>query len=130
MPILSSERIVAVNACECRMDIAEMSLRRLRKAIHNNQVFFPSPTPKFEREPRAEMQWRVVDLYFVRSWSCERLAERYGVTRAWIGLLLAAWVQRAIASGYLGKIPAAEAAAGEPGEVTVTIAGASYDPPQ
>jgi hypothetical protein len=83
-----------------------MSLRRLRKAVQNNQVSFPSPVPVFVCHARPDIQWRMVALYFVRNWSCSDLGERYGVGRARAGQILSNWVQRAIVLGYLQEIPA------------------------
>lgn len=87
------------------MDIAQMTLRRLRRAIQNNQVSFPSPVPMFRRESRADIQWRVVNLYFLRNWSCAKLGERYRLTRTRTGQILSSWVHCAIESGYLQEIP-------------------------
>jgi len=93
------------------MEVAQMHLRRLRRAIQNNQVSFPSPVPAFQRESRADIQWRAVDLYFVRGWSCEKVGQRFGLTRTRTGQILASWVDRAITLGYLQEIPVQAAAA-------------------
>jgi len=91
--------------CEGRVDLSRMSLRRLRNAIHNNEVTFPAQVPTFACQSRSEIQWRLVDLYFVRSWSCSRLAERYGMTMERARQIVANWVQRAIVLGYLQEVP-------------------------
>jgi DNA-binding winged helix-turn-helix (wHTH) protein len=83
-----------------------LSLRRLRKAIQKGWVSFPSQVPVFARESRPDIQWRLVELYFVRNWSCSDLGQRYGVTMERVRQLLCAWVRRAALLGYLQEIPA------------------------
>jgi hypothetical protein len=90
------------------VDIAQMSLRKLRTAIHNNEISFPSQVPIFLCQPRADIQWRLVELYFVHNWSCQDLGQRYGVAMERIRQLLAHWVRRAVALGYLQTIPLLE----------------------
>jgi hypothetical protein len=82
-----------------------MSLRRLREAVRNNEVSFPSQVPTFACQSRAEIQWRLVELYFVQNWSCPKLGERYGVTMERARQIIFNWVQRAIVLGYLQEIP-------------------------
>jgi hypothetical protein len=89
------------------VSIATMSLRRLRAAIQNNQVSFPSQIPAFERQARSDIQWRLVELYFVQNWTCVALGRRYGVAMEWVRRLISNWVQRAIVLGYLQEIPLA-----------------------
>ena len=89
------------------MNIAQMSLRQLRAAIQNNEASFPSQVPTFACQSRADVQWRLVELYFVRNWSCSKVAARYGVTLERARQLIQNWVKRAIAVGYLQEIPAA-----------------------
>ena len=88
------------------MNIAQTSLRRLRTAIQNHEVSFPAQVPIFSCQSRSDIQWRLVDLYFVRNWSCAQLGERYGVTMERARQLISQWVQRAIVLGYLQEIPA------------------------
>jgi hypothetical protein len=88
------------------MDIAQMRMRRLRVAIQNNQVSFPSQVPTFPRQSRPFVQWRVVELYFVNNWSCADLAERYGVSPSRVRQMLSNWVKQAIVLGYMQEIPA------------------------
>jgi hypothetical protein len=52
----------------------------LRKAIQTHQVIFPLPVPDFASEHRPDIQWRLVELYFIQGWSCARLSQRYKVT--------------------------------------------------
>lgn len=81
-------------------------LARLRQAIQNGEVSFPAQVPTFPRQYNGEIQWRVVTLYFVRGWTCERLADRYGVTCNRVRQLLRSWVECAKARRYLQEIPA------------------------
>jgi hypothetical protein len=83
-----------------------MSLLQLRTAIQNNEVSFPAQVPTFACQSRADVQWRLVELYFVRNWSCSRVGERYGVTLERARQLIRNWVTRAMALGYLQEIPA------------------------
>jgi hypothetical protein len=77
----------------------------LRKAIRNNRVAFPAQVPVFACQHRADIQWRLVSLFFVQGWSAERLAQRYKVSSRRIHQLLRLWVNRAFALGYLQEIP-------------------------
>jgi hypothetical protein len=89
------------------VNIARMSLLKLRAAIQNNKVSFPAQVPTFACQSRADVQWRLVELFFVRNWPCSQVGERYGVTRERARQLIKNWVTRAIALGYLQEIPAA-----------------------
>jgi len=84
-----------------------MSLLQLRAAIQDGKVSFPAQVPTFACQSRADVQWRLVELYFVRNWSCSRVGERYGVTLERARQLIKSWVSRAMALGYLQEIPAA-----------------------
>ena len=81
-------------------------LARLRGAIRNREVSFPAQVPSFPRQHSVNIQWRVVTLYFVRGWTCEQLADRYGITPRRVRQLLRGWVEYATAHGYLQEIPA------------------------
>lgn len=91
---------VGEGASEC------VRLDSLRKAIQTNRFSFPSQVPIFECQHRADIQWRVVELYFVLGWSCTRIGRRYKVTSARIQQLLRGWVSRAMTLGYVQEIPA------------------------
>ena len=41
----------------------------VREAVHANRVAFPVPVPTFPAQFRPEIQWRLVELYFIRGWS-------------------------------------------------------------
>jgi hypothetical protein len=90
------------------MEIANMGLRRLRAAIQNQEISFPSQVPLFACQSRSEIQWRLVELYFIRNWSCTNLGQRYGVTMERVRQLISQWVQRAAVLGYLQEIPGTE----------------------
>jgi len=81
------------------------TLQQFREAIHSNRVAYPSPTPTFPRQCRAEIQWRVAELFLVNGWTCTRLSARYGVTRSRIWWFVRSWIDRALALGYLQDIP-------------------------
>jgi hypothetical protein len=85
--------------------ITHERLARLQQAIRAREVSFPAQVPSFPRQHSANIQWRVVTLYFVRGWTCEQLADRYGVTSHRVRQLLRRWVECAAALGYLQKIP-------------------------
>jgi hypothetical protein len=82
----------------------------IRTAVWNNQVSFPAQIPVFEKQSRPDIQWRIVQLYFVRRWSFRRLAERYGVSPQRITQIIGTWRVRAMALGYIQEIPASDAA--------------------
>src|SRR5215472_14839227 len=94
---------------EVTMDHVNLSLPRLRAAIHDQRVSFPAQVPIFPCQSRADIQWRLVELYFVHNWSCARLGERYHVAMERIRQLISQWVRRAIVLGYVQDIPPAEA---------------------
>ncbi|HUI78766.1 MAG TPA: sigma factor-like helix-turn-helix DNA-binding protein [Bryobacteraceae bacterium] len=91
------------------MNVSQLSLRRLRGAIQNHQISFPSQMPVFACQSRADIQWRVAELYFVHNWSCDDLGQRYGVTMERVRQLITQWARRAAVLGYLQEIPAASA---------------------
>jgi hypothetical protein len=78
----------------------------LRNAIRANRVSFPVPVPVFPSQFRPDIQWRLVQLYFIRGWSSRKLAERYGVTSRRIQQSLQHWAGHAVERGYLQVIPA------------------------
>jgi len=84
---------------------AAVRLDALRNAIRANRVSFPAQVPIFACQHRAEVQWRLVALYFVHGWPVKRIAERYKVTTRRIQQLLRQWVSRARTLGYLQEIP-------------------------
>jgi hypothetical protein len=76
----------------------------LRRAIRGNIVSFPSQIPSFPKGSQAEMQWRMVLLFFVRGWSVAKIAERFLVPSHRVWKLLNEWSLRALALGYVQVI--------------------------
>ena len=76
----------------------------LRRAVRQNIVSFPSQIPAFLRRPGADMQCRVVLLFFVRGWSSVDIAARFNVPKHAIWGILNEWSVRALALGYIQVI--------------------------
>src|ERR1035438_5204865 len=76
----------------------------LRRAIRGNMVSFPSQIPSFPKGSQAEMQWRMVLLFFVRGWSVAKIAERFQVPKHRVWTLLNGWSVRAMAQGHIQVI--------------------------
>jgi hypothetical protein len=101
--------------CRQRVDVARMDIRRLRAAIQNHEISFPSPVPVFPCQSRADIQWRLAELYLIHNWSCPELGERYALTLERVRQLITQWVRRAAVLGYLQEIVAgAQSASGLP----------------
>lgn len=86
------------------MSVTPVRIDNLRRAIRNNQVTFPAQAPIFE-QARADIQWRLVVLYFIRGWTCKQLSRRYDLTRQRIEQIIGEWVHSAVILGYLQEIP-------------------------
>jgi hypothetical protein len=82
-----------------------LRLDQLRVAVRANLVSFPSPVPTFERHDRPDLQWRIVQLYFVLGWGYETIALRYGLVHQRVSQILKTWTRRAIETGYVQYIP-------------------------
>ena len=76
----------------------------LRTAITRNLISFPSQIRPFARRTVADLQVRIVQLYFVRGWSVRRIGDRYNLRKDLVHQLLAQWRIRAIESGYIQEI--------------------------
>ncbi len=76
----------------------------LRRAIRRNIISFPSQIPVFLKQPPADMQWRMVSLYFIRGWSSAKIAARFNVPTHWIRKSLNEWSVRALALGFVQVI--------------------------
>lgn len=87
------------------MSMTQVRIDILRRAIQNNWVTFPAQAPVFE-QARADIQWRLVVLYFIRGWTCKQLSRRYDLTRQRIEQIIGDWVHSAVVLGYLQEIPA------------------------
>jgi hypothetical protein len=90
-----------------QIKIDSLRIDQLRLAIRTNEVSFPTPVPTFERHDRPDLQWRLVQLYFVRGWSCEAIGERYGLIHQRVRQILKTWKQRAVEMGFIQHIPPA-----------------------
>jgi len=100
------ETSVAVSALyTVDRDFPAHNLRRLRDAIRQNFVTFPSNMPIFFKSSRPEIQWRVALLYFIRGWSCAAIGKRYGFSKQRANQLIIQWTNRALANGYIARIP-------------------------
>jgi hypothetical protein len=76
----------------------------LRRAIRGNMVSFPSQIPSFPKGSQADMQWRMVLLFFVRGWGAAKIAERFHVPKHRVWTLLNEWSVRAMALGHVQVI--------------------------
>jgi hypothetical protein len=85
----------------------------LRTAITRNLVSFPSQIRPFAKRKVADLQVRIVQLYFVRRWSVRRIGDRYNLRKDSVHQLLAQWRIRAIESGYIQEI--------EPGVLSAVV---------
>lgn len=88
-----------------------LHIDEMREALRVNEISFPSQVPTFERHDRPDLQWKIVQLYFVLGWSCERIAERYGFGHQRVGQILTTWKRRAVETGYVQYIPPEQHAA-------------------
>jgi two-component system, OmpR family, KDP operon response regulator KdpE len=102
---------------EAGENIREMSLGRLRTAIRNNRISFPSQIPSFSCQPMAEIEWRLAGLFFIHGWPCADLGLRYGLCKSYVEKRILHWARRSILVGYLQKIPDLE----WPGDSTVDL---------
>ncbi len=76
----------------------------LRRAIRGNMVSFPSQIPRLLKEPAADVQWRMVVLFFVCGWRSAKIAARFHVPADRMRKDLYAWSVRAMALGYVQVI--------------------------
>jgi hypothetical protein len=90
---------------ESASKIEGLSLGELRGWIRRNRVSFPSQVPTFPKHDRPDLQRKTVQLYFLFGWSCNRIAQRYGVLRQRVQQILSTWKRRAIQMGYIQEIP-------------------------
>ena len=90
------------------VNLIKLRLDQLQEAIRSNEVSFPSQVPVFIKHADGVQQCHMVLLYFVRGWSCEKIAKRYNVTRQHIWQIVSEWRRHAVALGYLQVIPPPE----------------------
>jgi hypothetical protein len=85
--------------------IEELSLAELRLKIRRNRASFPSQVPTFLKHDRPDLQRKLVQLYFLFGWSCNKIARRHGILRQRVQQILSTWKRRAIQMGYIQDIP-------------------------
>ena len=78
--------------------------RLVQQAVRKNLMSFPSEVPVFERQSRPDLQQKLAVLYFVRGWTMDDIARRYGLVRQRMGQILTAWRIRAVSEGYIQPI--------------------------
>jgi len=82
----------------------DLENRVLRRAVQENLVSFPSQVPSLGKRSRADLQQRIVVLYFVSGWTMDDIARRYGLGRQRMGQILTDWRIRAVKEGYIQAI--------------------------
>lgn len=87
--------------------IVRLKINALREAIRSNRISFPSQVPVFPKHDRADLQRKVVQLYFLLGWTCGRIGARYGLCHQRVQQILNTWKLRAVQTGYLQVIPQA-----------------------
>jgi hypothetical protein len=103
--------------------LTSLRVDQLRAAVRANLVSFPSPVPTFERHDRPDLQWKIVQLYFMLGWGYETIAVRYGLVHQRVAQILKTWKRRAIETGYIQHIPPFET-------LPMSAASAALHPPQ
>jgi len=86
------------------MTLAFLKNAGLRTAITRNLVSFPSQIRPFAKRAVADLQVRIVQLYFIHGWSVRRIGDRYNLRKDVVHQLLAQWRIRAIESGCIQEI--------------------------
>jgi hypothetical protein len=100
-----AERSVRDNIGEAHLTMTVLpGISLLRRAVRMNIVSFPAQVPVLLKQPPADMQWRMVVLYFVRGWSQRAIAARFGVPVHRISGALNEWSMRAVAFRYVQVI--------------------------
>jgi len=100
-----AERSVRDNIGEAHLSMTVLpGISLLRRAVRMNIVSFPAQVPVLLKQPPADMQWRIVVLYFVRGWSQRAIAARFGVPVHRIARALSEWSARAVAFRYVQVI--------------------------
>ena len=104
-------------------NLTSLRVDQLRAAVRANMVTFPSSVPTFERHDRPDLQWKIVQLYFLMGWGYETIAVRYGLVHQRVAQILKTWKRRAIETGYIQYIPSFE-------PLPMAAAGTAIPPPQ
>ena len=106
-PHLSPEQVLARTVTSqfsqsvSDQNLEEFAISHLREAIRANWVSFPSQVPSFSHCGHTELQWRVVQLYFVLGWRCAAIAARYGMGQDHVRHMLNSWKLRAVRAGFI-----------------------------
>ena len=90
-------------------DLEKADLRNLRSAIRAGWVSFPSQVPTFTNHRVADLEAKLVQLYFILGWNTRNIGARYGLHSTRIRQILDTWKRRAVKAGYLQYIASAEA---------------------
>lgn len=85
--------------------LESVGIKKLREGIRGNRISFPAQVPVFQKHDRADLQRKIVLLYFVFGWSCRRIGARYALRRQRVQQILNTWTRRAIETGYVQAIP-------------------------
>lgn len=99
------------------MDLKVLRNPELQRAIQKNYVSFPAQAPVYNKQARADIQWRLAVLYFVHGWSLSEVARRYKISRERAGQIVKAWRVLCVESGYIQEIPPDPAANTRPARV-------------
>jgi len=90
------------------LQVREIDLCNLRRAIRANWITFPSQLPAFSGCGPPDLARKLAQLYFVMGWAIEKIATRYGLCGGRVACVLNAWKARAAEAGYLQHIPPAD----------------------
>ena len=102
-------------ACpDTRLNIEEVGIRGLQKAIRANRVSFPLRVPAFPGCGPLQVQHKIVDLYFLVGWNSTSIAAQYGLTRRQVCDILGRWKRHAVNAGFVHYTPTIEAVGAVP----------------
>jgi hypothetical protein len=102
MPVVDEKRSDPITGSETGLKTPVFpGSAALRRALRSNIVSFPSRIPVVLKHPGADIQWRMVLLFFVRGWSSAAIAARFDVPKHRILKSLNEWSYRALALGHI-----------------------------
>jgi hypothetical protein len=104
MPMMEQTSASEIGREERRQTPVHPGGAALRRAVRLQIVSFPSQVPVFLKRPAADMQWRIVLLYFVRGWSGPKIAARFNIPIHRVREILNSWSVRALELGYVQVI--------------------------
>jgi hypothetical protein len=96
------------------MDLRILRNPELQRAIRENYVSFPAQAPVYSNQARADIQWRLAVLYFVRGSSIGEVPRRCKLSRERAGQIVKAWRIVSVERGYIQEIPPDPAANTQP----------------